>query len=59
MRIIFSELMFSIIILNGALRVYLVSPTSSDQWIVGHYDERQVASLYFAGQSFVWNERVI
>jgi len=59
MRIIFSELMFSVILINGMLRVYLASPPSSDQWIVGHYDERQVASLYFAGQNFVWNERVI
>jgi len=59
MRIIFSELMFSVILINGILRVYLASPPSSDQWIVGHYDESPVASLYFAGQNFVWSERVI
>lgn len=59
MRIIFSELMFSVILINGMLRVYLASPPSSDQWIVGRYDESPVASLYFAGQNFVWSERVI
>lgn len=58
MRIIFSELIFSAMFLCG-LRINLASLTSSDQWIVGNGDGGPVASLYFAGENFIWTERVI
>lgn len=52
MRIMFGELLFSAILLNG-LHVYLSSLQTT------YDDGGQVASLCFAGQNFIWLDRVI